>query len=167
VDGELRRSSADWLRGILTEDEIEGFRRSALERKEHLQARLEALGPDRLEDLERARALLAAIEEELGGVDTAPDSWREWNVYTRILPQELIDHTGDSPRPSVAIFDPAAVLREVLTRLQAEVWAGPEGVSVRGLIEVSASIGQAFKYVGIPAPHPPAGTVRRLPAPPR
>ena len=91
VEGELRRMGVDRVRGVVTEADIDQLRRSALERKEHLEARLEVLGPGRLEELERTRAILAAVTDELNSADSAPEWWLEYQVYTRILPPELVD----------------------------------------------------------------------------
>jgi site-specific DNA recombinase len=147
VNEELRRLTREWIREHLSEAEVDLLRRSALERKENLEARLAALGPDRVEEMERARALMATIEEDLAGAEDAAESRREWNVYTRVLPQELVDHTGDLDLPRVAVFDPHEVLRDLLARLQAEVWFGPDGLTVKGLIEVPITDVHAFDCI--------------------
>ena len=72
VEEELRRLARDWVRSALTEVEVDQLQRSALERREHLEARVEALGPGRIAELERTRAHLAAVEEELAGAESAP-----------------------------------------------------------------------------------------------
>ena len=83
--------------------------------------------------MERTRALLAAVEEDLAEGDADGG----WKVYTRLLPSGLVDHTGDLPSPRVAVFDVGDVLRELLNKLRAEVWVTGEGLRVKGLIEVS------------------------------
>jgi len=133
VEEELRRLTVDWVRTRLGDARLDQMQRAALEREEYLQARLEALGPGQVEELERTRALLAAVEEDLDEGDADGG----WKVYTRLLPSGLVDHTGDLPSPRVAVYDVGDVLRELLNKLRAEVWVTAEGLQVKGLIEVS------------------------------
>ena len=173
VEGELRRMGVDRVRGVVTEADIDQLRRSALERKEHLEARLEVLGPGRLEELERTRAILAAVTDELNSADSAPEWWLEYQVYTRILPPELVDEYdgeagpwndpeevlrqiesgGEVPEsinksPQMMVLAPGAVLRDLLARLQAEVWVSSEGMTVKGLIEAPVGDAQPFGSAG-------------------
>ena len=57
------------------------MQRSLLERRGHLEARVEALGPGRVAELERTRARFAAVEEELAGAESAPQWWRDYQVW--------------------------------------------------------------------------------------
>ena len=62
------------------------------------QARVEALGPGRVAELERTRARFAAVEEELAGAESAPQWWRDYQVCNQILPREVVE-IYDAPDP--------------------------------------------------------------------
>ncbi|MEE8159847.1 MAG: recombinase family protein [Dehalococcoidia bacterium] len=146
VREELSRLARDWVRNALTEGEVEQLQKSALERRERLEARVEALGPGRVAELERTRANLAAVEEELTGAESAPQWWRDYQVWNQILPSEVVevydspdplyDDLGDLPQEEFMVLAPGETLAWLLARLQAEVWFGPEGLAIKGLIEM-------------------------------
>ena len=157
VEEELKRLARDWVRDALTEVEADRMRRSALERKAHIEARLEAFGPGRVGELERTRARIASVEEELAGAESAPQWWRDYKVYTQILPSEVVEvyddgydplcdgpeELGDLPREEFMVLEPGATLSWLLAQLQAEVWVGAEGLTVKGLIELPILDAQA------------------------
>ena len=134
---------------FLRRQEVEQLQKLALERRERLEARVEALGPGRVADLERTRANLAAVEEELAGAESAPQCWRDYQVWNRILPSEVVEvydsphplhddpvELGDLPQEEFMVLAPGETLAWLLARLQAEVWFGPEGLNIKGLIEM-------------------------------
>ena len=134
VSSELGRIEMAWVRGILPPDKLDLAERSAKERQEHLQARMDILDPGRVDELERTQSLLAAATENLD-LAANPDTPHSWFVdgFASLLPPEWSKEGHDI----LLDYTPKWVgetLRELLTRLQAEVWYGPDGLHVKGII---------------------------------
>ena len=86
----------------------------------------------------------------------APQWWRDYQVWNQILPSEVVEiydspnllyddpgELGDLPQEEFMVLAPSETLAWLLTRLQAEVWFGPEGLSIKGLIEMPVREDQA------------------------
>ena len=136
LNAELGRIEMAWVRGILPPDKLDLAERSAKERQGHLQAQMDILDPGRVVDLERTRSLLAAASEnlELAANADTPHSWFVGG-FASLLPPEWSEDGHDI----LLDYTPKWVgetLRELLTRLQAEVWYGPDGLHVKGIISV-------------------------------
>ena len=143
VNVELERLALAWVQDALSPVKLDLAQRSAKERQEHLQAQLDILDPDRVEELERTRSLLDAATEDLE-VAAKPDtpSWWFAEGFAALLPPEwsqdghemLLDYSekwvGDT-------------LRELLTRLQAEVLYSPEGLHIKGIVTVASPFTKA------------------------
>jgi hypothetical protein len=154
VDGELCRLATDWVRGHIPDDKRLLMERSALERREHFQAQLEALGCDDLAELERTNELLRAAEGALEATASPPADDPPLSLSFGFhhgwfpplppgwSPKEFLAGSGsawlsyDTLPDAVTPEGVGATLREVLSRLQAEVWARPEGLEVRGLVSL-------------------------------
>ena len=148
ADGELRRLEMAWVRGRIPEVDLKSMEKSALERKKYIEDRLEALGTNDLGELERSNRLLYALE---GSLEAGNLSFPElvgfngmWGFFTPAPTKwvgkgERVDLVRD-PNPQYK------QLREMLNRLQAEVWASPDRLEVRGLIsfDVPMETEQAF-----------------------
>ena len=67
---------------------------------------MEALGPGRVAFRPTSRASwsgtradrFAAVEEELAGAESAPQWWRDYQVWNQILPREVVE-IYDAPDP--------------------------------------------------------------------
>ena len=67
-------------------------------------------------------------------------------MWNQILPSEVVevydspdplyDELGDLPQEEFMVLAPGETLAWLLARLQAEVWFGPEGLNIKGLIEM-------------------------------
>ena len=134
MNDELGRIETAWIRGVLPSSNLDLLERSARERQGHLQAQMDILDPGRVDDLERTRSLLAAATENLE-LAADPDTPHLWfaDEFASLLPPEWSKDGHDI----LLDYAPKWVgdtLRELLTRLQAEVWYGPDGLHVNGII---------------------------------
>ena len=163
ADEELRRVERAWIKGRLSDVELAELERDAEARRERIQFQLDAIDTGDLEDLERTRSLIGAAQTSLEMARTADTNW--WSHpeappmwFTDVLTPpgwpsgDFVD--GDTPENSVydtlPPIDPdhtARTLTEALDRLQAEIWAKPASLEVRGLIKVAVPDGD-----GIPVP---------------
>jgi AcrR family transcriptional regulator len=150
---ELERVEKAWIRGRLSDDELAELERDAEARRERIQSQLDALGAGDLEDLERTRRLIAAARASLAMAKEAGANWWShpeappmWFPDVLTPPGwpsgDFVD--GDTPENSVydtlPPIDPdhtARTLNEALDRLEAEIWAKPASLEVRGLIKVT------------------------------
>ena len=167
----MLRIERAWVRGRLGDGELDTLEREAQDRRDALQAQLDALDTGGLDELERTRSLIQAAEDTLkmanaqrGGdawdIGVAPPTWFTevlvppgWNEKQAPVPEDSsVNESYDSVPPS----DPdreSRSLNEALNRLQAEVWAKPEGFEIRGAITLN---------VPDPSPTPIPGAMRRV-----
>ncbi len=136
--------------------------RDAEARRERIQSQLDALGAGDLEDLERTRSLIGAAQASLAMAKTAGVNW--WSHpeappmwFTDVLtppgwpPGDFVDkdtlesHEYDT-FPQIDPSHTARTLNEALARLQAEIWAKPASLEVRGLINVSVPDGDGVPF---------------------
>lgn len=152
VDEELRRIERSWIKGRLPDEELRGMERDAEARRERIQAQLDALGAGDIEELERTRGLIRAAEASHEMARTTGGTW--WNHseappmwFTDVLvPQgwpsgEFVEGGGieEAVYDTFPDLDPRHVsktLTEALNRLQAEVWARPGELQLKGTIDL-------------------------------
>ena len=137
VNAELGRLELAWVRGILSPDKLDLAQRSAFERKEYLQAKMDILDPGRVYDLERTRSLLDAATEnlELAANPDTPPGWYA-DGFASLLPPEWSHPDGHDIILDYSEKWVGDTLRELLTRLQAEVLYSPDGLHVKGIVTV-------------------------------
>ena len=145
VDTELSRLSKVYARGHLSDSEYDRMEREALDRRERIQARLEAVSPGNLVELERTQRLLSVVENSLELAKQMADGSVDGPVVT-LLPLGLsgskpVDNTGQfvtlKPLP---LDDPALVagdLQAVLDRLHGEVIIGRDDLTLQGLVAMT------------------------------
>ncbi len=165
---ELKRIDRAWIRGRLSDDELVEMERDAEARRERIQSQLDALGAGDLEDLERTRSLIGAAQASLAMAKTAGVNW--WSHpeappmwFTDVLtppgwpPGDFLDRGA----PETVVYDTfpevdsshtARTLKEALDRLQAEIWAKPESLEVRGLINVKVADGDGVPVLQLRKP---------------
>ncbi len=145
VETELNRLSKVYARGHLSDSEFDDMEREALDRRERIQARLDAVSPGDLAELERTQQLLHAAEYSLELAKQMADGSIHGRVAT-LLPLDLsggraVDNTEKSvtliPLP---LDDPdfvAGNLKAVLDRLQGEVMMDQDSLALRGLVALT------------------------------
>ena len=134
VEEELCRIEVAWIRGRIRPEQLKEMEKDAQERLSHIQARLEALDQGDLAQLERTKRILRGAEVASWS-PPLPPNWP---------PDEGVDACVDEVEDIVYdTFPPASpewiggTLREIVTKLQAEVWATPDRLEVRGLVPVT------------------------------
>ncbi len=150
VKEELRRIERSWIRGRLIEDELLELEKDAQARLERLQSQLDSIGTEDLEELERTRGLIRAAEKSMEMANTAEGGW--WSHpeapplwFTDVLiplgwssgelvQEELPAGCTYDTFPPIEPDHIARTLTEALNRLQAEVWAGPEELQLKGAL---------------------------------
>ena len=153
VNEELRRLEIAWIRGNIPDDELQRMERDARDRRDRTQARLDALAPGDVAELERTKGLIEAAQMSLemakaaqgahGKFTEAPPTW-----FTDVLtppdwPQGKSDDEEIAHGMSYDTFPPidpthiGRTLGEALNRLQAQVWTKPGGLELRGLITLT------------------------------
>ncbi|MCH9009614.1 MAG: recombinase family protein [Chloroflexi bacterium] len=153
VNEELRRIERSWIRGRLPEDELLGLEKDAQARLERLQAQLDAVGTEDLEELERTRGLIRAAERSLEMADSAQDGWWShpeapplWFTDVLVPPGWPSGESVQEELPAGCAYDTfppiepdhiAKTLTEALNRLQAEVWAGPGELQLKGTVDLT------------------------------
>ena len=163
AEAELRRIELAWVRGRLTADELSKLEKDALERRERTQARLESLAPDDLDELERTRSLLEAAQRSQEMAQQSGDVWGFneapplWFASALTSFSSNVDVVSDDPSDSEVTYDtmppisPSVVaerLKEMLDRLQAEVWAETGRLSLKGVINISIPPSEPIVYPG-------------------
>ncbi len=163
VEEELCRIEEAWIRGRIRPEQLKEMERDGRERLSHIQMRLEALDQGDLEELERTKRILRGAEVALEDVQAAQvaNRWppgpplpvlfssafsREFGFGANWSPPlppdegvsavEGIERTYDTLPPASPEWI-GRTLREMVTKLQAEVWATPNRLEVRGLVPVS------------------------------
>ena len=172
VETELNRLSKVYARGHLSDGEFDDMEREALDRRDRIQARLDAVAHGELAELERTQQLLHAAEYSLELAKQMADGSVHGLVAT-LLPLGLsggkaVDHTEEfvtlEPLP---LDDPdfvAGDLRTVLDRLQGEVIMDRERLTLRGLVAlaVPVSVSEQKASVCAQASPEPSGSRRCL-----
>ncbi len=179
VKEELRRIEEAWIRGRIGPEQLKEMEKDALERLSHIQARLEALDQGDLAELERTKRILRGAEVALEDVRAAQaaNGWPPGpplpHLFSFAFSQEFgFGASWSPPLPpnwppdggvevvEDIVYDtlpPASpewigrTLREMVTKLQAEVWATSDRMEIRGLIPVSVPSfdgSQAFSPTG-------------------
>ena len=153
VKEELRRIERSWFKGRLPEEELRELEKDAQSRLERLQAQLDAVGTGDLEDLERTRGQIQSAQRSLEMANSAQEGW--WSHpeappmwFSDVLippgwpPGELLNEKS-TEGCAYDTFSPikpdhiARTLTEALNRLQAEVWAAPGKLQLKGTIDLS------------------------------
>ena len=167
VEEELRKIERAWIRGRLSQEELRGMERDAEARRERTQARLDALDFGDLEELARTRRLIGAAERSLEMASTADEGW--WSHpesppmwFTDVLtpPGWSEDESAHKGALQAGVYDTfppldpdyiARTLNEALNRLQAQVWANPGGLEMRGIISLNLppSEGDGVPFPGV------------------
>lgn len=169
VDEELQRIELAWVRGRISEEQLGGLEKEALDRKELLQSRLAALSPGDVSELERTHRLISAAEESLEMAKSSGDKWNFkeapplWLTQALVVPSDSVKKhqtenqldkgTGSlsdvyDTFPDIDPNDTAKTLSTMLDRLEAEVWAEPEQLSVKGSISLKLPSSDAVPYPG-------------------
>ncbi len=171
VETELSRLSKVYARGHLSDSEFDDMEREAIDRRDRIQARLDAVSPGDLAELERTQRLLHAAEYSLELAKQMADGSVHGRVVT-LLPLELsggraVDNTEESvtliPLP---LDDPdfvAVNLRAVLDRLQGEVMMDRDNLALRGLVTLTVPFSdnaQKARGYAQASPDPTAGARR-------
>ena len=169
VEEELCRIEEAWIRGRIRPERLKEMEKDSRERLSHIQMRLEALDQGDLEELERTKRILRGAEVVLEDVQAAQvaDRWPagpplphmfdiafsrkfgfganwspplppNWPSDEGVDEDEDIEKTYDTLPPASPEWI-GRTLREIVTKLQAEVWATPDRLEVRGLVPVSVS----------------------------
>ena len=150
---ELKRIERSWIRERLPEDELLGLEKDAQARLERLQAQLDAVCTEDLEELERTRGLIRDAERSLEMADSAQDGWWShpeapplWFTDVLVPPgwpsgesvqEELPTGCAYYTFPPIEPDHIAKTLTEALNRLQAEVWAGPGELQLKGTVDLT------------------------------
>ena len=155
VETELTRISKVYARGHLSDSEFDDMEREALDRRDRTQARLDAVSPGDLAELERTQRLLHAAENSLELAKQMADGSVQGPAYV-LLPLglsggEAVDNTEEfatwEPLP---LDDPDFVaenLTAVLDRLQGEVTMNRDNLALRGMVAVTVPDGVQEKKV--------------------
>ncbi len=153
VKEELKRIERSWIKGRLPEDELQVLEKDAQARLERLQVQLDAVGTEDLEELETTRALIRAAQRSLelanssqGGWWSHPEAPPMWFSDVLIPPGRPSREFVKEEIPAGCTYDTfppidpdhiARTLTEALNRLQAEVWASPGQLQLKGTIDLS------------------------------
>ena len=153
VNEELKRIERSWIKGRLPEDELLAMEKDAQGRFERLQAQLDAVGTEDLDELERTRGLIRVAERSLEMAESAHGGWRShpealpfWFTHVLIPPGWPSGEFVQEQLPAGCTYDTfppiepdhiARTLTEALNRLQAEVWAGPTELQLKGTVNLS------------------------------
>ena len=157
VETELNRLSKVYTRGHLSDREFDDMERETLDRRDRVQARLDAVSPGDLAELERTQQLLHAAEYSLELSKQMADGSVHGLVAT-LLPLGLsggraVDNNEESvtlePLP---LDDPnfvAGDLTAVLDRLQGEVIMDRDNLTLRGLVALTVPVSVTEQKAGV------------------
>ncbi len=148
VETELSRLSKVYARGHLSDSEFDDMEREALDRRDRIQARLDAVSPGDLAELERTQRSLHAAEYSLELSKQMADGSVHGPAYV-VLPLGLsggraVDNTEEFVTwEPLLLDDPSFVasdLRAVLDRLQGEVIMDRDNLTLRGLVALTVPV---------------------------
>jgi len=135
---EIERSR---IRAILSSDELNQMERDAKERKQLLETRRDALGPDVPGRLERTRDLISHAEDYRKIAEARAESgmtMSEFNFGSQFAESEDVEKLRKSGRVLGSLGgdgDTATRLADILSRLHADIYAFTDYLEVRGVID--------------------------------
>ena len=152
VEQELRRIERSWIKGRLSNEELKNMERDAQARRERIQVRLDALGTGDIEELDWSRELIRDAETSLEMAKTAEGPMWNHREAPPMWFTEVLVSPGRKPEQSASddalenlVYDTfpdlepkqvATTLTEALNRLQAEVWARPGELQLKGTVDL-------------------------------
>ena len=165
AEKELQRIERAWIRGRLSEEELHRMEREVEARRDRIQTQLDARDFGDLEELSGTRRLITAAQQTLEMARTvdggwwshpeAPPTWFTdvlvppgWSSGERVHEDTLEEEVYDTFPP----IDPDHIgrtLNEALNRLQAQVWASPGVLELRGIIDVTVPPQNGVRIPGV------------------
>lgn len=149
LDGERERSNDLYRLGEMTRARYMEIRKDLLDRRAGFQEQLDAIGPDRLEELESARKMLLGAEHLLRTLAVRTElkiPVDEFSIHPGVAESdELADFRAglDYPLADVADAGIPAALGALLDRLHGQVIMHTDRAEVRGIVPVEIPLANA------------------------